>query len=756
MMKNYNKSLLALALTSALCLTACGDGKDGVDGVDGADGSDGQNGQNGLNAGDVVTTVYQAGDVKISVDTSGSVLAGDGTFALKFTATAKNQAGVDKPLTGLSQVRIYSATAATNTTADGPAIYWQSNGSLYCTLTGLNGTSNACTLVEDAENPGTYTGSWTYDGAPSIMSASDDLAAPHRIMVRAYNVTDANGNAISDKILETLTYQPSTGTVDVASGKDTVPDAVCQKCHGESAATGKIANISAHGNYESVENCIQCHNPARQPSATQAEEGYVFDMPAMIHRIHGGEHLAALSVYGFKQAEEWAEIGYPAPLNECTVCHSTEEGKTTWNDEPTRAACTGCHSNIDFETGKGHSEFLLAQADDSNCVSCHGASAISPMNAHRVGERKELASLVQINFTGASVNSGTLTVTADVTVNGALSSDLSVLGVKSTLMGNVDSKGEVHRWSSRPALTTGSFSAVGKLVLTRPVTTEEATGTIYVGTEATFCVDQNKKAATCDATADLAYGNPVEVVHGSPVFTTAIGVTATTKFFNLDTTDAADAGTSARFAGTDKITVDVASCEACHNSLDVTKGGGHGVYTFDQCMDCHNNDYAGSYHPNAWYKDADGNQAVKAMTPFKNRDLVTVVHRYHSGNFDTVEGVHTATNSRSGELEVVGYPGVQGDCSACHRDGATLFAADGGLTSGKRSIAVTGGYISPIAESCRSCHTSDAALAHFKSQGATTTDIPDDSAVLPVESCATCHAEGKTYGVDKVHAEVAQ
>ncbi|MDH1471072.1 OmcA/MtrC family decaheme c-type cytochrome [Shewanella sp. GD03713] len=752
MMKNYNKSLLALALTSALCLTACGDGKDGVDGADGTNGQNGQDGQDGLNAGDVVTTAYKAGDVNINIDTNGSILAGNGTFALKFTATAKNQAGADKPLTGLNQIRLYSATAMTNTTADGPAIYWQSNGSLYCTLTGLSGTSNACTLVEDANNPGTYTGSWTYDGAPSIMNASDDLAAPHRIMVRAYNVTDATGNAISDKILETLTYQPSTGTVDIASGKDTVPDAVCQNCHGESAATGKIANISAHSNYESVENCIQCHNPARQPNATQAEEGYVFDMPAMIHRIHGGEHLAALSIYGFKQAEEWAEIGYPAPLNECTVCHSTEEGKTTWKDEPTRAACTGCHSNIDFTTGQGHADFNLAQADDSQCASCHGTGGLAPDNAHRVGERKELASLVQINFTGASVDSGTLTVTADVMVNGALSSDLSVLGVKSTLMGNVDANGVVHRWGSRPALTAGTFTGTGKLVLTRAVTTAEATGSIYVGTEATFCVDTNLKAASCDATAARAYGNPVEVVHGSPVFSTAIGVTAATKFFSLDGSTV----TPARFAVPSRITVAEAKCEACHNSLDVTKGAGHGVYTFDQCMDCHNNDYAGSYHPNAWYKDANGNQAVKNITPFANRDLVTVVHRYHSGNFDTVEGVHTATNSRTNEQEVVGYPGVQGDCTACHKDGATLFAADGGLTSGKRSIAVNGGYISPVAESCRSCHTSEAALAHFKSQGSTTAaDTPDSSAILPVESCATCHAEGKTYGIDKVHAEVA-
>ncbi len=757
-MKNHNMSLLALMLSGMLALTACG-GDDGKDGVNGADGSNGADGQDGLNAGDVVSTVYQAGDVTFTIDPAENTLAGSGTFALKFSANAKNQAGADTPLTGLATIAIYSITAVTNTTDNGPSIYWQNNGdaagvhSMYCTLEGDTYTSrgettNACKLTEDPANPGTYTGSWTHDGAALIMNADDDLNAPHRVMIRAYGISDANGVQISDKIMGSIDYIPATGETGVTTGKDTVADAACKQCHGESEATGNIANIAAHSSYQSVENCVFCHNPSLPPAGTEGEKAYmVFDLPAMIHRIHGGAHLAELAQYGFVQNPEWAEIGYPAPLDQCTVCHSQDEGKTTWKDEPTRAACGGCHTNIDFANGVNH----LTQQDDSQCAVCHQeGTSINPEVAHAIGERKALADLVHIDFTGASVDSGTLTVTADVTINGALSSDLSVLGVTKTLMGNVDTNGEVHRWTSRPALTAGTFTDTGKLVLTRAITAEEATGTIYVGTEATFCVAQNKQAATCSASADLAYGTPMEVVHGADTYTTAIGVTSQTKFFSLDNT----AVTPARFATNDHITVTVAKCEACHNSLDIAKGGGHGVYEFTQCMDCHNNDYPGSSHVLPFYLDANGNQGVKDVTPFANRDLVTVVHRYHSGNFDTVEGVHTVENS-NGQQEVVGYPGVQGDCTACHTTdaGSKLFAADGGLTSGKRSIAVNGGYISPIAESCRSCHVSDAALAHFKSNGATTADTPDTTPDLPIESCSTCHAEGKTYGIDKVHVK---
>jgi OmcA/MtrC family decaheme c-type cytochrome len=115
------------------------------------------------------------------------------------------------------------------------------------------------------------------------------------------------------------------------------------------------------------------------------------------------------------------------------------------------------------------------------------------------------------------------------------------------------------------------------------------------------------------------------------------------------------------------------------------------------------------------------------------------------------------------DVELVNYPAVQTKCSACHKDDAKLFADDGGLTSGKRAIAVSTNqwnptstkYVSPVAESCRSCHAHSgaAALAHFESNGAIL--LKDNMGVadlpLSVESCATCHAEGKTYGIDKMH-----
>ncbi|MDF0535685.1 OmcA/MtrC family decaheme c-type cytochrome [Shewanella sp. A32] len=799
MMKNHNKSLLALFLVGLFGLSACTfDGSDGKDGVDGTNGTNGTNGQDGKDASSAVSAAYKAGDVTLTIKPEESTLAGAGTFMLKFTATAKDQLGDTKPLSGLNKIRLFAAAVVANTSHDGPALYWNPVGSsMYCTDNGLSGSSNACTLVEDPANPGSYTGTWTYDGAAPIMAADDDLNAPHRIVTRIYNVKDANsvdGAYITDNILSTLTYIPATGETGVASGKDTVSDSACKGCHGENPSTGGIWNIKAHGSYQSVQNCVLCHNPSR-PEHTDPKDkvfGRTVDLPAMIHRIHAGAEIAPTRVVdaasgltmgdlGFIQDSEWVDIKYPAPLTECTVCHSNDEGKTTWKTEPTRAACGGCHSNINFATGENHFGGI-GLADDSQCKACHSSGNYSPEVAHNVGKRAEYAKLVTVDFTKATAavnatdsSKTDVTLTVEVSINGTPVTDASVLKAydpnittkdksgnvitnsaynptgmfmkDSLIIGTVDSTGEVTAWSdkgvSTPKLSAFDFTdGVGTLTVTVPAAI--GTGTIYVGTEDSFCAD-NGAAVSC-GTADAQFGsdNP-------------IGVTSTVKFIDVD----GGTAVTARFDDPARITVAESKCNACHSTLDYAKGS-HGVYTFDQCMQCHNNTHAGSSTRHVdGYVDADGN-LVPTGVVFANRDLVTVAHRMHSGHFGETEGIVLAKDGT-----VTGYPGVQGDCSACHKDGASFFAADGGLTSGKRSIAVlpfdtnndgtidskdTTYYVSPVAESCRSCHTSESAAAHFSSNGAImASDKIDDPNDISIESCATCHAQDKSFGIEKFH-----
>ncbi|QYJ74021.1 OmcA/MtrC family decaheme c-type cytochrome [Shewanella sp. FJAT-52076] len=754
MMKNYNRSLLTIALLSALTLTACGDGKDGQDGAPGTPGTPGtpgEPGKPGTPAGSFVTSADKAVDVTFEILPADINVAGSGDFAIKFKAMGKNAQGSSVPFSGLDMVSLYSMTLAANSSGSGAPLEWVNNAmvqdlgsSMYCTLTGTYSsrgqTGNACTLVEDADEPGTYTGTWTHDGAAPIMNPNDDLNATHRLFLRAYNVKDSGGTTLADKVLsDRLDYVPATGAIVEATGKDTVTDAACISCHGN--VDGRIAKIEAHHNYQSVENCIACHNPDNQPDEDQLAEGWLFDFGPMIHRLHAGHHIS--DFLSGEAKEYFGELGFPGELRECTSCHNNGP---SWSNNLYRQACVGCHINVNFETGEGHSDFDLAQADDTQCKSCHSSGSLSPAIAHKVGNRAIEQEQVVLDFQGVTVTdngdgTSALTVKTKVTINGATPADGTMLDPymprlsTGLLIGNVDTEGNPIRGLGMPV--NGVAMTGGILTTTKSFTSSRLTGSLYVTAEVMVC-GAGGKAVMC------ANGDYTEV-----------SASAHVKYYNLDDPDAA--ALQARMSDLDRVTVSEAKCNSCHNNLTHIKAPRHGVSEFTQCMDCHNNRYPGSYHGNVEYNtgevDADGNPImapVEGLT-YSNRDLVTVAHRFHSGTFGG--GIYLDKN-----METAGYPAPATDCSVCHKDDAQFFANDGGLTSGKRSIQVSSTeYITPVAEACRTCHahSDGAALAHFKSNGAYVQGEPATTSNLPVESCATCHAEGKAYGIDKVHAEAS-
>jgi OmcA/MtrC family decaheme c-type cytochrome len=322
----------------------------------------------------------------------------------------------------------------------------------------------------------------------------------------------------------------------------------------------------------------------------------------------------------------------------------------------------------------------------------------------------------------------------------------------------------------------------GKLTLTKDVAMTPLGGkTLSVSSEMNMCGN---------TTTDMIVINTM-LADGAGTDTGACDVAVpaniVTKFFKFDavaatgveTTDnlrfvspALTAYSSPTQLGNDRTTADEAKCNACHDNLSHVKSPNHGVTNFTQCADCHNNSYAGSYHMPVYQQDgvdADGEPtfAVIEGLEYYNRDLATVAHRFHSGLFADGEGAGIYLDT---DGELVNYPAVQTYCQACHKetnaagDAMPFFSGTGALTSGRTAIGAspdrgaTVEFISPVAEACRSCHAHSgaAALAHFKSNGATVfgDNITSGDAV-PIESCATCHAEGKAYGIDKVHAGAA-
>ncbi len=788
-MRTYKKSILAVALMAAIGLTGCSDGDDGKDGAPGAPGTPGEP---GTSIGNTVDTVDAAIDFTLTVAPEDIVVVGSDEFAVKFTATGKNAKGQTLPFTGLDKVAFYVLNQAANTTDTGAPVLWENNAMandfgyyMSCTpegsTTSRGSVIDACTLVEDEANPGTYTGTWEHDGAAPIVAVDGDANNLHRVMVRTFNVVDSAGAGISDKMLSTpVDFIPATGELAI-SVTDSVSNEACIKCHsqldGYADTDTRIANIGAHHNYQKVENCVACHNPAIAGGEDDAAIGWNANWNAMIHTLHAGHHL---DLEG--EAEEmFGEIGFPAELNECTTCH---DSGTQWNDNVYAEACVSCHTDVDFETGDNHRG--IVPESDASCSGCHGAGSLSPVEAHAVGARGTLKDGVVFDVMSAEVAADQLTVVVDVTINGETPADGTVLAdylaaegyAHAIMMGTLDENGDYVRGLSLDTSSGLFVTTGGKLTLSQAIDANSLDGkTLSVSSEFNMCGDI-ESGMVIDRTT-LGTDEECEI---------AIPANIVTKFFMFDDVAAVGVETeeNLRFvpsslenftmptqAMNDRTSADEAKCNACHDNMSHIKAPRHGVTDFTQCADCHNNNYPGSYHADVYKQagtDEDGEPTFELIEglEYYNRDLATVAHRFHSGMFagSTGGGIYLGEDGETW----VNYPASKTDCQACHKDvdsngdDMTFFAGDGELTSGRTAIAesndygATVNYISPVTEACRTCHAHSgaAALAHFKSNGATVyEDGVESAADVPVESCSTCHAEGKTYGVDVMHSGAA-
>ncbi|WP_252007969.1 OmcA/MtrC family decaheme c-type cytochrome [Ferrimonas sp. SCSIO 43195] len=724
----------ALLLGASLLIFGC-DGDDGADGAPGPEGPPGPPGDPGLPAGSFTRTAESAAEVELMLQPGDVVVTGSDPFSIEFSASGLN-GGNRVPLVGLSRIALYVMNQSTNSGDSGAPTQWQShtqaNGagsSMTCTLTGKTtdrggNEIDACTLVEDEATPGRYHGSWSHDGNAPVVLADGDPNLLHRVIIRAYDLNDSNGEGVADKVLSTpLDFIPASDALAV-SVKDSVTNGACIQCHG--ALPGypdddpRIAYLDTHSNYQKVEQCVACHTPALGDA----------DFPAMIHDLHAGIR------------DGFDAVGFPGELFQCKHCHGEQD---SWQANLYGQACQSCHTSEDA------ANHIAAVGSDRSCDSCHGPDAPpagpglpgtveyshQPMRRALMlaneGLGFEFTSAV-VSDNGLADDLSTLTVTANVTFNGAPAADdfdftpyMTNTG-RGILLGNVDTDGVVTR---NATLTINAPDRVslsgGVLTVAKDLADSSLSGSIYLTAEVQFCGEQGA-AMPCEADG-TGYANHAPVA-----------------YFNLD----GGSPTTARHSQPDRVSVTETACNACHENLTHVKGS-HGVTEFTQCMHCHNSTWAGSFHPTVNVINDDGSATEVEGIRFSNRDLVTVVHRYHSGAWDNDQAQGVYLNA---EAELQGYPNGIVQCGACHSADQPLFAADGGLMSGKRAIAIgTDQYVSPVAASCRSCHAhaDAAAMAHFESNGATVDSNPDSSANLPVESCSTCHGEGKTFGIDKVH-----
>jgi OmcA/MtrC family decaheme c-type cytochrome len=165
----------------------------------------------------------------------------------------------------------------------------------------------------------------------------------------------------------------------------------CNSCHEKLALHG--------GGRVDTQYCVMCHNNGTQ----DANSGNRLALSTMVHKLHAGRLLKQAldegkggedyTIWGYRDGKhDYAEVGFPQDLRNCTKCHSGDNPNTpqgdNWKTVPSKMACLTCHANrtgSDWKTS--HTLFArntavwagatpTAQASDlpnATCLTCHKA-----------------------------------------------------------------------------------------------------------------------------------------------------------------------------------------------------------------------------------------------------------------------------------------------------------------------------------------------------------------------------------------------
>jgi OmcA/MtrC family decaheme c-type cytochrome len=505
---------------------------------------------------------------------------------------------------------------------------------------------------------------------------------------------------------------------------DIIKTASCNTCHDQLAWHG--------GRRRGIEMCVLCHTQQNVDTTT----GGSLDLKVMIHEMHMGSQLPTV-VAGkplIVNGTDFSTIVDPADPRRCEVCHSQTTGAaqaTAYLITPSRAACGACHDDVNFATGANHPGGF--QADDTQCHNCHIPQGELPFDASIKGAH------VVASDTAASYpqNPDTLITSIKVTITGVTNHlagekpvvDFTVKDMKGNPIALNDPTLEDMQFTMAGPTTDYGYTSFGSDVTTPG----------YVGEDGT----QGK----CDSSGNCTY----TFQHAIPAKATgsyAIGVESERLENILTGTNSAqqvESGTPNQvfYFSVDgspvqprRTVVAETNCNQCHVHLTLH---GNRRNEPEYCVMCHNP------------SDTDFSQRKAGDTP-QTINMAVMIHRIHDGvNVVPAGGKPFVIAGFGGSLHDfsgVLYPamGPTGDaaylqnCAMCH-----TASSEAKLPIGLNQVVDPQGWINPVqatASACSGCHVSKGEAAHFLAN----TDSLG-------ESCATCHATGAAYDVDKVHAQ---
>jgi OmcA/MtrC family decaheme c-type cytochrome len=425
----------------------------------------------------------------------------------------------------------------------------------------------------------------------------------------------------------------------------------------------------------------------------------------------------------------------PSDARRCDKCHQSTTGaaqKDNWLTNPNRAACGGCHDDVNFATGQNHVN--LPQVNDNQCSQCHVPKGELEFDASIRGAHTlptQSATAPGINLAILKVDNGvagkapTVTFTVkDNAGNGIAMSDLTA------------SPGRLALVLAGPTSDYG-YTKFGSDVTTNGYVSENPVPTAKCSNDGT-CTYTFTHAIPAGAKGTFAIG--IEGRRGLTILpgttqqqSTEYGAINKVSYFSVDGSPVQPR----------RKVVDIAKCNGCHTFLSMH---GENRNQTEMCVLCHNPSENDSQYKSVAQVPAD------KTSPPQSVNFAMMIHKIHTGEkMQTDFGTTYMIVGYGGghyDFSDVLYPAMSpnsntGDtakCYMCHvNNSETVFPI------GKNPVADTAGLLNPApatTSACTACHQNKSALAHAVSQ----TDPKFG------ESCDVCHASGADFDVQKVHA----
>jgi OmcA/MtrC family decaheme c-type cytochrome len=496
-------------------------------------------------------------------------------------------------------------------------------------------------------------------------------------------------------------FVPAGGAVTKV--RDVIGTASCNKCH---------TDLSFHGgSRKGMAGCVQCHTPAYEDvTNVNPETGASMDMTDMTHKIHAGANLPSVIAggrywwVGFgNSVADFSGVNMPSDVRNCAFCH---DGKApqgdAWLKNPTRAACGSCHDDVNFATGKGH--INLPQPSDNLCANCHipegelefdasikGAHMIPQLSSMLPKIIAELKSVENAKPGEKPIVNFTLKKT-----DGSVWDIKTLNGLGLTLAGP----------------TTDYISPTTRgYVREDPRQAATLTGDTYRYTFNT--------AIPADAKGSFTIG-----LDGRHVATVLEGTLKQQSIqYNIDN-KVINFSVDGSAVMPRRTIVSTAKCNGCHANLTFH---GNNRNQIGNCIQCHNP------------VETDAARRPANQMPAESVDMALMIHRIHAGNVQERDYTIYGFGNVPHNYNKIVYVGGLNNCSTCHE--GTSYMVPVKAKADKRDPRGFLDPVKPATAACIGCHVSLDAASHA---------LVNTSKLG--ESCGACHGSGKTYAVDKVHA----